>query len=89
MVLSLFAAAVGSQATITATFSIINQCQALSCFPRVKVVHTSNIIRGQVYIPDVNWILMILSIACTIGFHEILPLGNATGAFQLLILRTC
>lgn len=89
VVLSLFAAAVGSQATITATFSIINQCQALSCFPRVKVVHTSNKIHGQVYIPDVNWLLMILSIACTIGFHEILPLGNATGAFELLILCIC
>ncbi|KAL1833641.1 hypothetical protein ACET3Z_003292 [Daucus carota] len=91
VVLSLFAAAVGSQATITATFSIINQCQALSCFPRVKVVHTSNKIHGQVYIPDVNWLLMILSIACTIGFHEILPLGNATGFAIIsgMLVTTC
>ncbi|KAK6148010.1 hypothetical protein DH2020_018922 [Rehmannia glutinosa] len=78
-VLSLFASAVGSQATITAGFSIINQCQALDCFPRVKVVHTSEQILGQVYVPDVNWLFMILSLAITIGLHDVSQLGKATG----------
>ena len=54
--LSVFVSAVGSQATITASFSIINQCLALGCFPRVKVIRK---IWGQVYIPDVNWLLML------------------------------
>lgn len=78
-VLSLFASVVGSQATITASFSIINQCLALNCFPRAKVIHTSDKIHGQVYIPDVNWLLMILSLTVTIGFHDIVRIGNATG----------
>lgn len=78
-VLSLFASAVGSQATITAGFSIINQCQALDCFPRVKVVHTSEQILGQVYVPDVNWLFMALSLAITIGLHDVSLLGKATG----------
>ena len=78
-VFSLFASAVGSQATITASFSIINQCQALGCFPRVKVIHTSDKIHGQVYIPDANWLLMIVSLAITIGFHDIARIANATG----------
>ena len=78
-VLSVFASAVGSQATITASFSIINQCQALGCFPRVKVVHTSDKIRGQVYVPDVNWLFMTLSIGITVGFRDIAPIGKATG----------
>ncbi|CAL5439388.1 unnamed protein product [Camellia sinensis] len=78
-VLSLFASAVGSQATITASFSIINQCLALGCFPRVKVIHTSDKIHGQVYIPDVNWMLMLFNIAITIGFRNISLIGNATG----------
>ncbi|KAH6797203.1 hypothetical protein C2S52_021757 [Perilla frutescens var. hirtella] len=78
-VLSLFASAVGSQATITAGFSIIHQCQALNCFPRVKVVHTSDKIFGQVYVPDANWLFMILSIAFTIGLHDVSQLGKATG----------
>ncbi|KAI9101585.1 hypothetical protein K1719_023829 [Acacia pycnantha] len=77
-ILSLFASAVGSQATITATFSIINQCLALNCFPRVKVIHTSKKIFGQIYIPDINWILMILSLTITIGFRDMVKIGNAT-----------
>ncbi|KAK7320199.1 hypothetical protein RJT34_04935 [Clitoria ternatea] len=79
IVLSLLASAVGSQATITACFSIINQCLALNCFPRVKVIHTSKTIHGQIYIPDVNWLLMILSLTVTIGFRDIVKIGNATG----------
>ncbi|XP_028103016.1 potassium transporter 10-like [Camellia sinensis] len=82
-VLSLFASAVGSQATITASFSIINQCLALGCFPRVKVIHTSDKIHGQVYIPDVNWMLMLFNIAITIGFRNISLIGNATALNHL------
>ncbi|PSR96521.1 Potassium transporter like [Actinidia chinensis var. chinensis] len=90
-VLSLFVSAVGSQATITATFSIINQCLALGCFPRVKVIHTSDKIRGQVYIPDVNWLLMLLTVAITIGFHNISLIGNATGLAIIcaMLVSTC
>lgn len=78
-VLSLFASAVGSQATITAGFSIINQCQALDCFPRVQIVHTSEMVRGQVYVPDANWVFMALSLSVTIGLHDISSIGKATG----------
>jgi hypothetical protein len=78
IVLSLLSSAVGSQATITASFSIINQCLALNCFPRVKVIHTSKTIHGQVYIPDVNWLLMIFSLSVTIGFRDLVKIGNAT-----------
>ncbi|KAM2780878.1 hypothetical protein COP1_015970 [Malus domestica] len=79
VVFSLLASVVGCQATITACFSIINQCLALGCFPRVKVIHTSDEIHGQVYIPDINWLLMVLSLVVTIGFHDIIKIGSATG----------
>ncbi|XP_042015631.1 potassium transporter 6-like isoform X1 [Salvia splendens] len=90
-VLSLFASAVGSQATITAGFSIIHQCQALDCFPRVKVVHTSNKIFGQVYVADANWLFMVLSIAFTIGLHDTSKLARATGlsVTTCLLVTTC
>lgn len=78
IVLSLLSSAVGSQATITASFSIINQCLALNCFPRVKVIHTSKTIHGQIYISDVNWLLMIFSLAVTVGFRDMVKIGNAT-----------
>ncbi|RVW42144.1 Potassium transporter 11 [Vitis vinifera] len=64
------AAIVASQATISATFSIIKQALALGCFPRVKVVHTSKKFLGQIYIPDINWVLMVLCIAVTAGFKN-------------------
>lgn len=77
------AAVVASQATISATFSLIKQALALGCFPRVKVVHTSKKFLNQIYIPDVNWILMILCIAVTAGFKNQNQIGNASGTYIL------
>ncbi|KAK2366377.1 potassium transporter [Trifolium repens] len=85
-VIATMAAIVGSQATITATFSIIKQCHALGCFPRVKVVHTSKHIFGQIYIPEINWILMILTLAVTIGFHDTTLIGNAYGLACMTVM---
>lgn len=79
MGIAVLAAVVGSQAVITGTFSIIKQCSALGCFPRVKIVHTSSRTRGQIYIPEINWILMILCLAVTVGFRDTKRLGNASG----------
>ena len=78
-VIATLAATVGSQAIISATFSIVKQCLALGCFPRVKVVHTSRWIYGQIYIPEINWILMVLCLATTLGFRDITVIGNAYG----------
>jgi KUP system potassium uptake protein len=78
-VLASLAAIVGSQAIISATFSIVKQCLSLGCFPRVKVVHTSRWIYGQIYIPEINWILMVLCLAVTVGFRDITVIGNAYG----------
>lgn len=75
------AAVVASQATISATFSIIKQALALGCFPRVKVIHTSKNFLGQIYIPDINWILLILCITVTAGFRIQSQIGNAYGEY--------
>ncbi|KAI5446197.1 Potassium transporter 10, variant 2 [Lathyrus oleraceus] len=84
-VIATLAAIVASQATITATFSIIKQALAHGCFPRVKVVHTSKKFLGQIYIPDINWILMILCIAVTAGFKNQSQIGNAYGKSILVL----
>lgn len=78
-VIATLAAIVGSQAVITATFSIVKQCNALGCFPRVKIVHTSKHIKGQIYVPEINWILMILTVAVAVGFQDTTLIGNAYG----------
>ncbi|KAI5332327.1 hypothetical protein L3X38_022456 [Prunus dulcis] len=80
------AAVVASQATITATFSLIKQALALGCFPRVKVVHTSRKYRHQIYIPEINWIVMILCIAVTAGFKNQNQIGNASGTAVCIVM---
>ncbi|KAI8540200.1 hypothetical protein RHMOL_Rhmol09G0243400 [Rhododendron molle] len=91
LIIAILASVVGSQAIISGTFSIINQSQSLGCFPRVKVVHTSNKIHGQIYIPEINWLLMILCIAVTIGFRDIKHMGNASGlaVMAVMLVTTC
>uniref|UniRef100_A0A2P2KAM7 Potassium transporter n=1 Tax=Rhizophora mucronata TaxID=61149 RepID=A0A2P2KAM7_RHIMU len=91
LVIAILASVVGSQAIISGTFSIINQSQSLGCFPRVKVVHTSDKIHGQIYIPEINWMLMILCIAVTIGFRDTKHIGNASGlaVMTVMLVTTC
>ncbi|KAH7853024.1 hypothetical protein Vadar_032264 [Vaccinium darrowii] len=85
-IIATLASIVGSQAIITATFSIVKQCHALGCFPRVKVVHTSKHIYGQIYIPEINWILMIITIAIAIGFRDTTLIGNAYGLACMTVM---
>ncbi|XP_074564340.1 potassium transporter 7-like [Curcuma longa] len=85
-VLATLAAIVASQSVITATFSIVKQCHSLGCFPRVKIIHTSKWIRGQVYIPEINWILMILCLAVTLGLRDTTAIGNAYGVAIVTVM---
>ncbi|KAF5741057.1 potassium transporter 6 [Tripterygium wilfordii] len=91
LVIAILAAVVGSQAIITGTFSIIKQCSALGCFPMVKIVHTSSRIHGQIYIPEINWILMVLCLAVTIGFQDTKGMGHASGlaVITVMLVTTC
>ncbi|KAM2011489.1 hypothetical protein EV1_023228 [Malus domestica] len=91
LAIAILAAVVGSQAIITGTFSIIKQCSALGCFPRVKIVHTSSKIHGQIYIPEINWTLMFLCLAVTIGFRDTKAMGNASGlaVITVMLVTTC
>ncbi|KAG0593278.1 hypothetical protein M758_1G310600 [Ceratodon purpureus] len=85
-VLATLAAMIASQAIITATFSIVKQSVALGCFPRVKIVHTSNNIAGQVYIPEINWTLMVLCLLITAGFRDTNEIGNAYGIAVVVVM---
>ncbi|XWS75335.1 hypothetical protein CRYUN_Cryun01aG0077600 [Craigia yunnanensis] len=80
------AAIIASQAMISVTFSIIQQSLSLGCFPRVKVVHTSAKYEGQVYIPEVNYLLMLACIGVTVGFRTTLKIGNAYGIAVVFVM---
>ncbi|KAG9453523.1 hypothetical protein H6P81_006427 [Aristolochia fimbriata] len=90
-IVATLAAIVGSQAVISATFSMVSQCCALSCFPRVRIIHTSSKIFGQIYIPEVNWILMCLCLAVTIGLRDTNKIGHAYGlaVTTVMLVTTC
>lgn len=89
LAIAILAAVVGSQAIITGTFSIIKQCSALGCFPRVKIIHTSSKIHGQIYIPEINWTLMLLCLAITVGFRDTKHMGNASGIWCIKCSSAC
>ena len=78
-VVAVAASIIASQAMISGTFSIIQQSLSLGCFPRVKIVHTSTKYEGQVYIPEVNYLLMLACVGVTIGFKTTTKIGNAYG----------
>ncbi|KAK4597013.1 hypothetical protein RGQ29_014861 [Quercus rubra] len=80
------AAVVASQSLISATFSVIKQSVVLDYFPRVKVVHTSNSKEGEVYSPEVNYILMILCVAVILIFGDGKDIGNAFGVVVSLVM---
>ncbi|KAK9035536.1 hypothetical protein V6N11_077575 [Hibiscus sabdariffa] len=75
--IQIMAAVIAIQAMISGTFSIVQRSLSLGCFPRVKVVHTSADHKGQVYIPEVNYFLMLACVAVTFGFKTTEKIGNA------------
>ncbi|KAL9454069.1 hypothetical protein AB3S75_009634 [Citrus x aurantiifolia] len=85
-IIATLAAIVASQSLISATFSVIKQSVVLDYFPRVKVVHTSSNKEGEVYSPEVNYILMILCVAVILIFGEGKDIGNAFGVVVSLVM---
>jgi KUP system potassium uptake protein len=79
VVLATAAAVIASQAVITGAFSLTMQAIQLGFSPRLRINHTSSIEFGQIYIPGVNWALMIGCIAIVIGFGTSSNLAAAYG----------
>ncbi|HTH45966.1 MAG TPA: KUP/HAK/KT family potassium transporter, partial [Candidatus Limnocylindria bacterium] len=62
------AAIIASQALISGAFSLTRQAVQLGYWPRVRIVQTSGAAAGQIYIPEMNWALMVSCVALVIGF---------------------
>lgn len=86
LVIATFAAMIASQAMISATFSCVKQSMALGCFPRVKIVHTSRKFMGQIYIPVINWFLMIMCIVVVASFRNTTDIANAYGIAEVGVM---
>jgi KUP system potassium uptake protein len=77
--LATVATVIASQALITAVFSLTSQAVRLGLSPRLKVVHTSSTEIGQIYLPALNWVLMIACLALVVGFGSSTRLAAAYG----------
>jgi KUP system potassium uptake protein len=79
IVLATMAAIIASQALISGAFSLTNQAVQLGYVPRVTVVHTSHKAEGQIYIPEVNYLLMVACVALVLAFKSSSSLAAAYG----------
>ena len=70
---------VASQAVISGAFSVTHQAVQLGYLPRLKTEHTSERAAGQIYIPAVNWLLLIMVILLVLGFRQSTRLASAYG----------
>ncbi len=73
------ATVIASQAIISGAFSLTRQAVQLGYLPRVNIVHTSSGEIGQIYIPTMNWLLMVATIALVLGFRASTNLASAYG----------
>ncbi|THG94247.1 hypothetical protein EW026_g7188 [Hermanssonia centrifuga] len=78
-VFGILATFIASQTLITASFSLIQQLIKMHVLPPLRIVHTSETHYGQIYIPAVNWILMIVTIIVVATFKDPVKLTNAYG----------
>jgi KUP system potassium uptake protein len=79
VILATAATVIASQAIISGAFSLTNQAVQLGYLPRVEIVHTSEQEIGQIYIPGINWLLMIATIGLVLGFRTSSHLAAAYG----------
>jgi len=77
--LAALAAVIASQALISGAFSLTRQAIQLGYCPRLRIEHTSASEHGQIYMPEVNWGLMIATIGLVLGFQSSAALAAAYG----------
>lgn len=78
-VLALITSVIGSQAMVSCAFATMSHLQALNCFPRVKILHTSRRYSGQLYSPEVNVFLCIAACVVTVSFRTTGFIAKAHG----------
>jgi len=77
--LSSVATVIASQALISGAFSLTRQAMQLGYFPRVTITHTAAHTEGQIYIPQINWMLAVGCLLLVVGFQKSERLASAYG----------
>ena len=79
VVLATAATVIASQAVITGAFSVTRQAVQLGYLPRLRIEHTSSHRIGQIYVPLINWILLVAVVVLVLTFQESSALAYAFG----------
>ncbi len=85
VVLATAATIIASQAIISGVFSLTFQSIQLGYLPRLRVLHTSEEEQGQIYMPQVNWLLFLATAGVVLGFRSS---GNLAGAYGVAVATT-
>jgi KUP system potassium uptake protein len=85
IILATMATIVASQAVISGAFSMARQAVQLGYLPRMQVLHTSKDTVGQIFLPWINRILLVLTIAAVLGFRSS---ENLVAAYGLAVVGT-
>ena len=90
IVLATAATVIASQAVISGAFSLSRQAVQLGFLPRLQINHTSETEIGQIYIPSINWMLLVIVILVVLGFKNSTNLASAYGiaATGTMVLTT-
>ncbi|WP_230772179.1 MULTISPECIES: potassium transporter Kup [unclassified Sphingomonas] len=91
VILATLATVIASQAVITGAFSVVQQAVQLGLMPRLRIEHTSADAAGQIYIPSVNWALLVMVLLLIFGFQESSNLAAAYGiaVTGTMFISTC
>ncbi len=91
VILATMATVIASQAVITGAFSVVQQAVQLGLMPRLRIEHTSADAAGQIYIPSVNWALLVMVLLLIFGFRESSNLAAAYGiaVTGTMFISTC
>ncbi|MFC5262032.1 potassium transporter Kup [Kribbella qitaiheensis] len=79
VVLATAATVIASQAVITGAYSVASQAAQLGYLPRLRIAHTSESTAGQIYVPWINWVLMISVLTLIFAFRSSAALAYAFG----------
>jgi KUP system potassium uptake protein len=79
VILATVATVIASQAVISGAFSVTQQAIQLGFIPRLRIIHTSSSAAGQIYIPSINWALMVMVMVLVMMFRSSSNLAAAYG----------
>ena len=85
LILATAATIIASQAVISGAFSLSRQAVQLGFLPRIEIRHSSPLEIGQVYVPLVNWVLLVATVGLVVGFRSS---SNLAGAYGVAVTST-